>query len=331
MTLTKRTRLILYISATAVICWVGLFWFLRSPVFALSGAANQLSILVPDLESHVRFLTSLEPNRSYQHTESMLAAEKYISAEFEKAGYKVKLQDVPADGQIFHNIIARYGPEDANEIIVIGAHYDACGTPNPGADDNASGVAGLIELAKLAMRIKPEVKTAIEFVAFTLEEPPFFRKPNMGSVYHAKLLQNSKVNVKLMISIEMIGYYNDDFLTQEFPLKVLYLFYPWRGNFIAVIGSPNERLLIQTFKKTMAPAMALPVYSINAPSFVQGVDFSDHRSYWKHKWPAIMITDTAFFRNHEYHQSGDTPDRLDYQKMADLVGGIYQGIMRFAE
>lgn len=257
----------------------------------------------------------------------MFAAEKYIRSEFEKMGYEVRLQEVHSEKNVYHNIIARYGHKDAKELVVIGAHYDTCEKDNPGADDNASGVAGLLELAKIFIQQKPELTTPIEFVAYTLEEPPYFGSDGMGSAYHAEELATQKIDVKYMISLEMLGYYSDELFSQEYPFGFFYTMYPWRGNYIALVSAPADRELVSNFKKAMAPRTSVPVYSINAPAALPGVDFSDHRSYWAHDWPALMITDTAFLRNNQYHLHGDTPERLNYEKMADVTGGIYEAVI----
>jgi hypothetical protein len=222
------------------------------------------------------------------------------------------------DGQTYNNLIVSFGPPDA-ERIVVGAHYDAC-MALPGADDNASGVAGAIELARLLADAKLDRR--IDVVFWALEEPPHYATDNMGSVAHAKSVKN----VRYAISLEMIGYFSDEPGSQHFPAPGMSMFYPTRGSFIAVVGRPADRALTAKIKGAMLGATDLPVYSLNAPAAVQGVDWSDHRSYWAQNIPAVMVTDTSFLRNDRYHTPRDTADTLDYARMAKVVEGVYAAV-----
>lgn len=314
--------------AVLTILWGVLFCYLRNPALTFSSGSSRVEINANSLKETVLFLSGLTPDRSYHNVDSMLRAENYIQERLKKLGYEVHLQDVDSyRDQTYHNIIVRYGDVKAAQLIVIGAHYDAAGENNPGADDNASGIAGLLEIARLLQENKPPVKTGVELVFYTLEEPPFFGGHSMGSAFHADQLKENNIDVKLMISLEMIGYFSDHFLSQEFPLPLLYGFYPWTGNFIGVVGHPADRDVTKEFKQSMEDGAQVPVYSVNAPPIITGIDFSDHRSYWAHDWPALMVTDTAFYRNDQYHQSGDTPERLNYTKMADVVSGVYKALV----
>ena len=203
-----------------------------------------------------------------------------------------------------------------------------CPRPLPGADDNASGVAGLIELAYLLGKTSLPVR--VELVAFTLEEPPFFRTPFMGSAIHAASLKKQGVKVRIMFALEMIGFFSDASHSQGFPLSILRLFYPSQGNFIAVVGKLGQGSVVRRVKQAMRGPSLLPVYSINAPRFVPGIDFSDHLNYWEAGYEAVMITDTAFYRNQGYHTLQDTPDTLDYERMAMVVQGVYAAILASA-
>jgi Zn-dependent M28 family amino/carboxypeptidase len=219
---------------------------------------------------------------------------------------------------------------------VIGAHYDSHGdaiggskhprghtpeTHTPGADDNASGVAGLLELARLLGR-SAQSRT-IELVAYTLEEPPHFRTEHMGSAWHARSLRAANRDVELMLSLEMIGYFSDEPGSQGYPFPAMSHLYSDRGNFIAIVGKMSDFGATRRVKALMAGATSLPVHSINAPPLLQGVDFSDHLSYWLEGFPALMVTDTSFMRNHHYHQASDTYEKLDYRRMAMVVQGVY--------
>jgi Zn-dependent M28 family amino/carboxypeptidase len=244
------------------------------------------------------------------------------------------VQEVAVEEGRYKNIIARFGPQ-SGQLLVIGAHYDShadaraeitdprgysLDTHTPGADDNASGVAGLLELARLLAR-EPQAQ-AIELVAYTLEEPPHFRT-QMGSVQHARSLSAAKRKVRLMLSLEMIGYFSDEPGSQRYPMRVLDHVYPDRGNFIALVGRMGDFAQMREAKALMTGATDLPVHSINAPPLIPGIDFSDHRSYWAEGYPALMLTDTAFYRNRHYHQAGDTFEKLDYERMAKVVQSVY--------
>jgi Zn-dependent M28 family amino/carboxypeptidase len=159
-------------------------------------------------------------------------------------------------------------------------------------------------------------------VAFSLEEPPFFNTPDMGSAVFAKSLADQKVGVKIMIAFEMIGYFSDEPGSQAYPLPLLRLFYPGKGNYIAVVDklASNQARKIKIIMRSHA---RIPVHSINAPRFLPGIDLSDHKNFWEYGYPAVMITDTAFYRNRAYHTANDTPDRLNYEKMAQVIHGIY--------
>jgi hypothetical protein len=205
---------------------------------------------------------------------------------------------------------------------VVGAHYDVCGE-QPGDDDNASAVAAVLELARLLERHRPDVAHRLELALWPLEEPPNFRTPAMGSAVHARRLADGEVPVGGMICLEMLGYFSDRPGSQSFPVPGMGLLYPSRGNFIAVVGNGPSWRLTREVKARMDGATELPVRSINAPALVPGVDFSDHFNFWRQGWKAVMITDTAFYRNPNYHQLTDTPDTLDYGRMARVVTGVY--------
>ncbi|MBF8254536.1 MAG: peptidase M28, partial [Deltaproteobacteria bacterium] len=271
------------------------------------------------LRERVEILSRGFGPRDADHPENLAKIAAYLASEFKSHGARVSVQEFEVEYNRYRNVIAEYGRE-TGEVIVIGAHYDTAGA-QPGADDNASGVAGLLELSRLLSRTKPSYR--IMLAAYTLEEPPYFRTQNMGSAVHAKSLRQQGVAVKLMISLEMIGYFSNQENSQKFPLPLLKIFYPSQGNFILVV----DRLFSNQggeLKKWMIPASDLPVYSINAPAIIPGVDFSDHLNFWNHGYPAVMVTDTAFLRNDAYHTGRDTADRLDYTKMAKVVQGVYR-------
>ena len=289
-------------------------------------SASALTVSPERLRAHVRVLAEDFTPRDYLHPANLDRAAAYVAAEMERAGGVVSDQPFGVRGTTYRNVVAAFGPE-SRERIVVGAHYDAAG-PYPAADDNASGVAGLIELAHLLGASPPPGR--VELVAYTLEEPPFFRTAHMGSAVHAHALRLQGARVRAMLSLEMIGYFSDAPGSQQFPLSLLKAFYPSRGSFITVVGRMGEGRLVGRIKRAMRGGSALDVRSINAPRWVPGVDFSDHASYWNAGYPAVMITDTAFYRNPHYHTARDRPGTLDYARMAEVVRGVYAAIQRLA-
>lgn len=273
------------------------------------------------LQAHVKRLSLDFRPRNSEQTENLDRAAAYILAEFRSlaAGADVGIQPVQASGRTYKNVFVRFGPV-SDQPLVIGAHYDSH-ADTPGADDNASGVAGLLELARLLGNTPPS--RAVELVAYTLEEPPHFAGPDMGSVWHARSLADAHRPARLMLSLEMIGTFSDEPQSQRFPHPGLRFLYPDKGNFIALIGRPVDGLVTRAVKARMTGATDLPVRSMNAPRSVVGVDLSDHRSYWDAGMSALMITDTAFLRNRHYHQAGDTHDKLDYRRMALVVQAVH--------
>src|SRR5437667_213867 len=172
--------------------------------------------------------------------------------------------------------------------------------------------------------------TRVDLVAFTLEEPPYYDTEWMGSHVHAAALRREGVAVRAMIALEMIGYFSDAPGSQRLPHLLLRVVYPSTGNFVAVIGRLGEAQLARRVKRAMQDATDLDVYSMNAPAWIPGIDFSDHRSYWAQGYPAVMVTDTAFYRNDRYHTPRDTPDTLDYRRMADVVRGVHRAVLTLA-
>lgn len=271
------------------------------------------------LERHVRALAESYHPRSVDDAAQLEAAGDYVLAQMRAGGAAPEIQGYEVDGKAYRNFISRFGPPDG-PLLVIGAHYDACGS-TPGADDNASGTAAILELTRLLAAHPPT--RPIEVVAYSLEEPPYFRTQGMGSFRHARGLAQSGREVRLMIAVEMIGYFRDNPRSQSFPVAGLGALYPDTGNFIAVVGQFSDVRNVRRVKGLFRGASDLPVESINAPPGTPGVDQSDHANYWHFGMPAIMVTDTAYLRNPNYHAAGDTPDTLDYPRMAKVVRALY--------
>ena len=310
-----------------IVVWIAV----TQPTLWGNTPARTATVSPARLETHVRMLAETFSPRDWQHPENLDRAAEYIAAEFRRTSATVTEQPFEMDSKSYRNVIAPFGPETA-ERIVVGAHYDAHGE-FPGADDNASGVAGLIELAFLLS--DAELPLRVELVAYTLEET---RRPTSaavgrgynGSAVHARSLKEEAASIRIMISLEMIGYFSDEQNSQGYPSPILRWFYPTRGDFIVIAGRLREGSAARRTKKAMQAASALPVYSFNAPSFAAGIDRSDHASYWEQGYPALMVTDTAFNRNANYHTAYDTPDRLDYNRMAMVVEGVSAAVMAFS-
>lgn len=266
--------------------------------------------------------------RNFNQYKGLEAAARYIRNEFERLGYDVTRQVYKIDEvDEVENIIVMIGPEKA-ERLVIGAHYDTDGD-QPGADDNASGVAGLLAVAALLKQHEAQLTKRVELVAFTLEEPPFFRSRDMGSYIHAKSLKDKDVDLLGMVSLEMIGYFKSEENTQEYPLGLMKIIYPGEGDFIGVVSNITSRGLKSEFSKYLSKA-EVNVETLSAPSGLVGVDFSDHLNYWHFGYDAIMVTDTAFYRNPNYHKKTDTIDTLNFTMMREVVRGVFFAVYSLA-
>ena len=274
----------------------------------------------------VEFLTSLTPSRNFQNLASLEKAVQYIEGEFGKIGAKPETQTWLAQGNEYKNVIASYNPGKKRRLIV-GAHYDVCGD-QPGADDNASAVAGLLETARLVFEHRPQTDYRIDFVAYCLEEPPFFGSSSMGSYIHAKSLHDNKTDVIGMICLEMIGYFSDAPDSQPFPSPELAKLYPHTANFIIVVGTRKYAAFNKKVHQLMSEDSAIDVQLINFPSGDGLAGLSDHSNYWKFGYKALMINDTAFLRNPNYHLKSDTIETLDFEKMTGVINSAYKAITK---
>ncbi|MGD2080458.1 MAG: M28 family peptidase [Nitrospirota bacterium] len=273
------------------------------------------------LARHVGALAEDIGVRSYLDLARLESAASYIEDRLREAGIEARRQEFSYRGETYFNVLGEVeGTGPSGEALLVGAHYDTV-TGSPGADDNASAVAGMIELARLAA--KSPLPLTAKFAAFTLEEPPAFRSSRMGSMVCAESLRKEGARLRGMISLEMIGYYTDEPGSQYYPLPGFGLKYPSRGNFIAFVGDMASKRFTREVRDAFRASSTLPVESLNTLSLVPGVDFSDHRSFWKHGYRAFMVTDTAFYRNPHYHAPSDLPRTLDYGRMAELVRGLY--------
>ena len=272
----------------------------------------------------VEFLCAIRPYRNYKNLDSLDKASNYISEEFARHAYKPVEQFWEAEGNDYKNIIASYREEKKLRLI-IGAHYDVAGDQE-GADDNASAVAGLLETARLISENQPALDYGIDFVAYNLEEAPFFTTEKMGSYIHAKSLHDSGVNVLGMICYEMIGYFSDEPGSQKFPSEEVARMYPDTGNYIVVVGIEKCREFNARIHGLMLDSAEVSVERIDFPDSNELAARSDQRNYWTFGYDALMINDTSFMRNPNYHKLSDTIDTLDFEKMTGVVNSCYHAI-----
>jgi hypothetical protein len=281
----------------------------RKPLPALR---EEEKALAARLRAHVEFLAKGERNQDLE------TPARYIAAAFGAYGLEPRLHSFPSGGRTVSNI--EVSPP-GHAAIVVGAHYDTV-PGSPGADDNASGVAALIELAGLIGR----ENLPIRFVAFANEELPYFMGPEMGSWVSARRSREQGEEVRAMLSLEMLGYYSDEPGSQRYP-PPLNLFYPSRGDYVAFVGDIGARHLVRRAIRCFRRNASIPSEGVAAPAFIPGVMRSDHASFRDQGFPAIMVTDTAYNRNPHYHRASDTPDKLDYERMARVTLGL-AGVLR---
>ncbi len=277
------------------------------------------------LRSLVEALVAGFAPRDFDHPENLERAAAFLAEALRRTGAAVSDQTYRAADRTYRNVLAEIGP-DTPERIVVGAHYDTAGD-QPGADDDASGVAGLLELARLLAASPPPIRVVL--AAYVNEEPPSFGTERMGSAVHARALADRGARVRLMISLEMIGAFSDAEGSQRYPAVVGW-FHPSTANFVAVVGKWGQGDIVADAAAALRAASPLPVETLTAPTFLAGVDFSDHRSFWAQGYDAVMVTDTAFFRNPRYHTREDRPETLDYARMAEVVKGVHCAVQAAA-
>jgi Zn-dependent M28 family amino/carboxypeptidase len=276
-------------------------------------------MLRDQLEAHVRILGSEIGERNMWKPSQMAATVDYIKRVWAEQGYDVLEQEYWIDNDPVQNLeIEIMGSRQPEAIVVIGAHYDSV-RGSPGANDNGSGVAALLELSRLA-RSKLYEKT-VRFVAFTNEEPPFFLSRKMGSRVYAARARERNEDIQAMLSLETIGYYSDVKGSQNYPFP-FGLFYPDTANFIGFVGNLRSRNLVKRSLDLFRSHTRFPAYGVVAPEWMTGIGWSDQWSFWREGYPAIMVTDTALYRYDYYHTMADTPDKLVYDQMALAVAGL---------
>ncbi len=271
------------------------------------------------LRDDVISLCDAFPHRSVFDPVTYNASADFLRAQLADTGLDVHTEPVPGPIQDSRNISVEIrGTTAPEQVIIVGAHYDT-EENTPGADDNASGVAAVLELARRLKDATPD--RTIRLILFANEEALHFGTPAMGSFLHARDAKARGEDVRAMISVEMIGYFDDTPGSQQYP-KPLSLLYPDTGDFIAVVGNLSSTTLTRRAARVMRDANTVPVYGAALPASVPGIAWSDHSSFWRHDYPAIMLTDTSFFRNPHYHTPRDTPDTLDYDRMARVLDAV---------
>ena len=280
-----------------------------------------------DLGAHVEELAGAIGERNVFHPEALSAAADYIAAIWHSQGYSVQQQIYETHGVDCVNLeVTRDGSASPEEVLLLGAHYDSV-RGSPGADDNASGIAVLLELSRLFAQIDP-AKT-VRFVSFVNEEPPFFYWGEMGSKVYARAARERGDRIRLMVSLESIGYFSDEPGSQRYP-PLLSWFFPDRGNFLGFVSDLASRGWLTRTVRAFKAHSDLPVESVAMFRFVPGISWSDHWSFWNQGYRAIMVTDTALYRSPHYHTAEDTPDKLDYVRLAQATEGLYQAFRSLA-
>lgn len=271
------------------------------------------------LKAHIVHLAGRIGERNIWRYAELVASADYIHDTFKELGYRPDNQAYQSEGKTVKNLIAEHvGSAKPEEIVVVGAHYDSV-LGSPGANDNGSGVAALLELARLLKDQK--LDRTVRFVAFVNEEPPFYYTEEMGSRVYATRARKRGEHITAMLSLETIGYYSDSPGSQHYPFP-LNLFYPDTANFIGFVGNLSSRGLVRRALKAFRRHTPFPSEGVASPGWITGIGWSDHWSFWREGFPAIMITDTAFFRYAHYHSPTDTPDKIDYTRAARVVKGL---------
>jgi Zn-dependent M28 family amino/carboxypeptidase len=294
-----------------------------------------------ELQRHVAALAGDIGERNVWRYKALQRAADYIEAELRGCGYSPARQTYDVSRLPVSNIEATLsgrldgGPVEshgdgsvADEIIVLGAHYDTVGGC-PGANDNGTGVAALLELAR-RFAGRRQART-IRFVAFVNEEPPFFQTTQMGSLVYANAAQARGDRIVGMLSLETMGYYSDEAGSQQYPVEEMAGLYPDVGNFIGFVANEESAKLLSTAARAFSARSRVPLQAAAMPADLPGVGWSDHWSFWQAGYPALMVTDTAPWRYPWYHSADDTPDRIDYEKLADVVNGLEQVALSLAE
>ena len=289
--------------------------------------SNDEETLAIELRRDVEMLAGTIGERNVRDPEALARSADYLAGEFEAVSLAVERQEYDVDGVPCQNIIAEIrGAEKASEIIVVGGHYDSV-VGCPGANDNASGVATTLALARRFSSTRPA--RTLRFVAFVNEEPPYFQTEEMGSLVYARACKERGDHVVAMLSMETMGYYTEEENSQQYPFP-LSAYYPSTGNFIGFVGNIKSRDLVRRSVGLFRDKADFPSEGAAIFAGIPGVGWSDHWSFWQAGYPALMVTDTAPFRYPHYHEVEDTPDKIDYERLARVVTGLYEVIRDLA-
>lgn len=279
------------------------------------------------LERHVRTLAQTIGERNVYRRAALAEAEAYIAGQWQEMGYAVARQTYDVHGVSCANLeVTHPGKRDPDNILLIGAHYDSV-FGSPGANDNGSGVAALLEMARAA--VVAQVDCTLRFVAFVNEEPPFSFGKQMGSMRYASAARSRGDTIRLMLALETIGCYSHRPRSQKYP-PLFRRFYPDTGNFIAFVSNFRSRRALKRFVAEFKNHSDFPAEHVATFSWIPGVSWSDHQSFWRYGYPALMVTDTAFYRYPHYHASTDTADHLDYVAMAAVTEGLERTVLSLA-
>jgi Peptidase family M28 len=280
------------------------------------------------LRQHVRILAGDIGERQLWRPAALARAAQYIEATWQAQGYQVVRQPVVAEGKTVYNLETELsGGLRRAEIVVVGGHYDAV-LGSPGANDNATGTAAVLELARLLAG--QQLARTVRFVAFVNEEAPFFQTDAMGSWVYARRSRARGEQVVGMLSIETIGFYSDVVSSQHYPFP-FGLFYPRTGNFIGFVGNIASRALVHRSIAAFRQHTPFPSEGVAAPGWMTGIGWSDHWAFWQEGYPGVMVTDTALFRYAPYHTREDTPDQINYEHMARVVAGLARVVTTLAD
>jgi hypothetical protein len=259
--------------------------------------------------------------------ETMIETQDFIERELTSLGWFVQRETYEADGQSVCNLIVeRSGTRSPERVLIVGAHYDTI-PQTPGADDNASAVAVLLELAR--MLAHDQFQSTLRLIFFACEEMPYFHQQEMGSQIHSRSCREQNEQLIGMFSLEMLGYYTSGPGSQRLPPgipKWLHWIFPKEGNFLAAVANPQSIGLLWQFRRGFKRGSSFPLFSIPLPETIREIRLSDHSNFWDQGYPALMLTDTSFLRNPHYHTPTDTPDTLDYPRMAEVTKGICSAI-----
>jgi hypothetical protein len=319
--------------AVVAVMAAAVWWMTGMPSRSHSGPLAPLSAgereLRNRLEGHVRTLAGEIGERNVWQPAQLAYAARYLEERLRESGYTVVREGFTAAAVDVHNLVVeRRGATRPDEIVVVGAHYDSV-MGSPGANDNATGTAALLEIARALAREQPGPARTVRCVFFVNEEPPFYLTGEMGSLVHARRARQRGDAIVAMLSIETIGCYTDAERSQHYPFPFA-LLYPAQGNFVGFVGNTGSRRLVRRAIGAFRRSAAFPSEGVAAPAFIPGIGWSDHWSFWQQGYPAVMVTDTALFRYGPYHTRDDIPEKVSYEALARVVAGLERVVVDLA-